>query len=70
MLGAEIGYRPMTNLWVSLGYNLMGFKDEDIAYEDTTQQGAYFRVRFKFDEDLFKQDSPRHNKRLLPKKSL
>ncbi|WP_352338330.1 SdrD B-like domain-containing protein [Psychrobacter sp. 16-MNA-CIBAN-0192] len=70
LLGAEVGYRPMTNLWVSLGYNLMGFEDEDIAYEDTTQQGAYFRVRFKFDEDLFKQDKPRHNKRLLPKKTL
>ena len=65
MLGAEVGYSPMNNLWLSLGYNFMGFEDEDIAYEDTTQQGAYFRLRFKFDEDLFKRDDPRKNKRLV-----
>ena len=66
MLGAEVGYSPMTNLWLSLGYNFMGFEDEDIAYDDTTQQGAYFRLRFKFDEDLFKRDDPRKNQRLMP----
>ncbi|AMN67693.1 DUF11 domain-containing protein [Psychrobacter sp. P11G5] len=64
MLGAEVGYSPMTNLWLSLGYNFMGFEDEDIAYDDSTQEGAYFRLRFKFDEDLFKRDDPRKNKRL------
>lgn len=49
----------MTNLWLSLGYNFMGFEDEDIAYDDSTQEGAYFRLRFKFDEDLFQSDDPR-----------
>lgn len=70
MLGAEVGYSPMTNLWLSLGYNFMGFEDEDIAYDDSTQQGAYFRLRFKFDEDLFKREDPRKNKRLLANSSL
>ena len=42
----------------------MGFEDEDIAHDDTTQQGAYFRLRFKFDENLFKRDDPRKNKQL------
>ncbi|WP_201534188.1 SdrD B-like domain-containing protein [Psychrobacter immobilis] len=64
MLGAEVGYSPMTNLWLSLGYNFMGFEDEDIAYDDTTQQGAYFRLRFKFDEDLFKRANLRKDKGL------
>lgn len=64
MLGAEVGYSPMTNLWLSLGYNFMGFEDEDITYDDSTQEGAYFRLRFKFDEDLFKREDPRKNKRL------
>lgn len=64
MLGAEVGYSPMTNLWLSLGYNFMGFEDDDIAYEDTTQQGAYFRLRFKFDEDLFKAKDSSKNPRL------
>ncbi|MGP5549477.1 hypothetical protein ACTXNE_02160 [Psychrobacter namhaensis] len=62
MLGAEVGYSPMTNLWLSLGYNFMGFEDEDISYNDTTQQGAYFRLRFKFDEELFTRDDPHKNK--------
>ncbi|MDX2372870.1 hypothetical protein NJD71_01875 [Psychrobacter sp. PP-21] len=65
MLGAEVGYSPMTNLWLSLGYNFMGFEDEDIAYDDSTQEGAYFRLRFKFDEDLFKREDPRKNQRLM-----
>ena len=64
MLGAEVGYSPMTNLWLSLGYNFMGFEDEDIAYDDSTQEGAYFRLRFKFDENLFKREDPRKNNRL------
>lgn len=64
LVGAEVGYSPMTNLWLSLGYNFMGFEDEDIAYDDTTIEGAYFRLRFKFDEDLFKREDSRKNKPL------
>lgn len=67
MLGAEIGYSPMTNLWLSLGYNFMGFEDEDIAYDDSTQEGAYFRLRFKFDEDLFKRNDSNNNSRKDPR---
>ena len=70
MLGAEVGYSPMTNLWLSLGYNFMGFEDDDIAYDDTTQQGAYFRLRFKFDEDLFKGNDTSTNPRLDPNSTL
>ena len=70
MLGAEVGYSPMTNLWLSLGYNLMGFEDEDIAYNDSTQQGAYFRLRFKFDEGLFKRNVLGKNNRLADEPSL
>lgn len=70
MLGAEVGYSPMTNLWLSLGYNLMGFEDEDIAYDDSTQQGAYFRLRFKFDEGLFKRNVLGKNNRLADEPSL
>ncbi|WP_227429640.1 DUF11 domain-containing protein [Psychrobacter sp. I-STPA6b] len=66
MLGAEVGYSPITNLWLSLGYNFVGYQDEDIAYDDTTAQGAYFRMRFKFDENLFKGKDPQVNRRLLP----
>ncbi|MGM8884380.1 hypothetical protein ACS8FD_00385 [Psychrobacter sp. 1U2] len=70
MLGAEVGYSPMTNLWLSLGYNFMGFEDDDIAYDDTTQEGAYFRLRFKFDEYLFKGEDTSTNPRLDPNSTL
>lgn len=70
LVGAEVGYSPMTNLWLSLGYNFMGFEDEDIAYDDTTIKGAYFRLRFKFDEDLFKRQDSRKNKPLSARSTL
>ena len=70
LVGAEVGYSPMTNLWLSLGYNFMGFEDEDIAYDDTTIEGAYFRLRFKFDEDLFKREDSRKNKPLSARSTL
>lgn len=70
LVGAEVGYSPMTNLWLSLGYNFKGFEDEDIAYDDTTIKGAYFRLRFKFDEDLFKREDSRKNKPLSARSTL
>lgn len=36
----------------------------DATYmKDSTQEGAYFRLRFKFDEDLFKRNDPHNNPR-------
>lgn len=53
-VGAEAGYLLTTNLWFSAGYNLYGFHDTDLGGEDYTRQGPFIRLRFKFDEDLFK----------------
>ncbi len=52
-LGAEVGYLLQENLWLSVGYNLFGFKDVDLIAQNATDKGAYVRLRFKFDEDLF-----------------
>ena len=52
-LGAEVGYQLQDNLWLSAGYNVRGFNDRDLTGSDYTNRGAYMRVRFKFDEDLF-----------------
>ena len=52
-LGAETGYRIMSNVWLSAGYNLAGFKDDDLTGEDITRRGAFIRMRFKFDENIF-----------------
>ena len=55
-VGLEVGYLVKKNLWVSGGYNFKGFHDPDLAGEDFTQRGIYLRMRFKFDEALFKPE--------------
>jgi large repetitive protein len=52
-VGLEVGYLVATNLWVSAGYNVLGYKDDDLAAGEYTQKGAYVRLRYKFDEALF-----------------
>lgn len=66
LLGAEVGYLVAANLWVSGGYNLSGYSDEDLTDGNTTVKGAYMRLRFKFDEDLFKMGVPVTNKSMEP----
>ena len=51
-VGVEVGYLLVTNLWVSAGYNVSGYKDADLAGADYTTKGAYVRMRYKFDETL------------------
>jgi len=34
-------------------YNFSGYSDKDLVDSDTTTQGPYLRLRFKFDENLF-----------------
>jgi uncharacterized repeat protein (TIGR01451 family) len=52
-MGLETGYRVIGNLWLSTGYNLVGFRDADLAGEDVTRRGTFVRIRFKFDENVF-----------------
>ncbi len=51
-LGAEIGYQVAGNAWVSVGYNLFGFKEKDIT-TDPVERGFFVRLRYKFDENVF-----------------
>ncbi len=50
--GVEAGYLVMDNLWVSAGYNVVGFYDKDLSADEYTREGAFIRMRFKFDEIL------------------
>jgi hypothetical protein len=53
--GVEVGYLLRQNLWLSAGVNVKGFAgDADLAGYEYTRRGAYIRLRFKFDENLFK----------------
>jgi hypothetical protein len=54
--GAELGYALQTNLWLSVGYNWAGFTDRDLTGSEYTARGPYLRLRFKFDEDLFRRE--------------
>jgi hypothetical protein len=51
--GIESGYQIKDDLWISVGYNLIGFVDKDFAGMAQTARGAYFRLRYKFDEQSF-----------------
>jgi len=51
-LGAEVGARVFQNLWVTVGYNILGWRDRDLAGDEETDQGVYVGFRFKFDEDV------------------
>ena len=53
-LGLETGYAIVDNLWASVGYNFIGFSDDDLVESDYTRRGIYLRLRFKFDEKLFR----------------
>lgn len=53
-LGAEIGFMIIPDLWLSVGKILSGFRDDELTNGEYTNQGTYLRLRFKFDEGLFK----------------
>jgi hypothetical protein len=59
-LGLELGYMLQNNLWLSAGCNWAGFVDRDLS-TDQTARGAYIRLRFKFDADLFEGRNPAVN---------
>ncbi|MGQ5525476.1 Ig-like domain-containing protein [Chitinimonas sp. PSY-7] len=56
--GMELGYLLAQNLWLSAGYNWTGFRDRDLSGPEQTAKGVYLRLRFKFDETLFKGKDP------------
>ena len=52
--GAELGYQLKQNIWISGGYNLLGFYEGDLPGGRDSRQGAFLRLRFKFDEETLK----------------
>ena len=51
-LGAEVGFLVKDDVWLSVGYNVLGFSDRDFCGSDYTYDGFYIRLRIKFDEGL------------------
>jgi uncharacterized repeat protein (TIGR01451 family) len=53
--GLSVGYAVVKNMWVSLGYNFSGFKDEDFSAADYTAAGPYVKFRLKFDQQSVRE---------------
>ncbi len=64
-LGLEMGYLMQQNLWLSAGYNAAGYTgDPDLIGYEYTRRGVFLRLRFKFDENLFKRGDADVNRSL------
>jgi hypothetical protein len=64
--GVEVGYVVVDNLWVTLGYNFRGFRDDELTGSDYTNRGWVLGMRYKFDEDLFRKNDASVNRTLTP----
>ena len=49
--GPSIGISPIKDVWVSLGYNFEGFRDDDFEAAEFSRDGIFLRFRVKFDQD-------------------
>jgi uncharacterized repeat protein (TIGR01451 family) len=53
-VGIELGRTLGTNVRLAGGYNMFGYRDEEMTGDVTTDHGTYITLRFKFDEALFR----------------
>jgi len=53
--GISIGRSVGQNIWISLGYNFEGFRDEDFSATDYTSKGVFMKFRLKFDQQSVKE---------------
>jgi hypothetical protein len=51
--GPEIGISPETNVLLSIGYNVKGYRDRDFSAARNTNQGIFVAARLKLDKDSF-----------------
>ena len=52
--GFDVGTTFAKNMWISVGYNFAGFRDDDFSASRHTAQGPYLKIRIKADQDTFK----------------
>ncbi len=50
-IGLDVGINAARNLWLSVGYNFRGFRDDEFDASRYTATGPYIRFRFKGDQD-------------------
>ena len=63
--GPSIGVSPIENVWISAGYNVEGYRDDDFEAAEFSREGAYLQFRLKFDQNtasgLLRRLSPSAN---------
>jgi uncharacterized repeat protein (TIGR01451 family) len=52
--GFDVGATLAKNVWISVGYNFAGFRDDDFSASRHTAKGPYVKIRIKADQDTFK----------------
>jgi uncharacterized repeat protein (TIGR01451 family) len=53
-LGFDVGVTVATNVWISVGWNFTGFRDDDFAAARHSARGPFLRLRIKADQDTFR----------------
>jgi outer membrane protein OmpA-like peptidoglycan-associated protein len=53
-VGLDLGTTFAKNIWISVGYNFAGFRDDDFSASRHTAQGPYLKIRIKADQDTFR----------------
>jgi len=53
--GVSVGHSLAKNIWLSVGYNASGFRDDDFSGANYTAQGVYLKCRAKFDQNTARQ---------------
>ncbi len=54
--GLYLGYEVLANTELRLGYNLLGFRDEDFSVQNYHRQGVYLQFNMKFDQESLKEN--------------
>jgi uncharacterized repeat protein (TIGR01451 family) len=50
-IGPSVGYSPVDNTWISLGWNIEGFRDDDFEAAEFSRDGPFIKLRVKFDQN-------------------
>jgi hypothetical protein len=53
-VGVDLGVTVARNMWISIGYNFTGFRDDDFEASRYTAQGPFIKFRMKADQDTFR----------------
>jgi hypothetical protein len=52
-IGPQIGVSPIENTLLTVGYNVIGFRDRDFSEARLTDKGFFANIKMKFDAESF-----------------